>query len=209
MTENRSNKWKWIGGAAALGGLALIGGIRYLMKERATPEPPYLVHHEEGDFEIRDYPEYWVAETTAYGDRRQAIRSGFRTLADYIFGRSHDGDTIPMTAPVIEERQGGDRWTVRFVMPEGETAASLPAPPSGVRLSEVVGQRYGVIRFSGAPGDYDLEAEELSLRGWLRDQGVQVTGGPLYAFYNSPAIPGPLRRNELWLPLAIEPPAAD
>ncbi|WP_265587501.1 SOUL family heme-binding protein [Sphingomicrobium arenosum] len=206
MTQQRSNKWKWIGGAAAIGGLALVGGLRYLMKERATPEPDYLVHDEEGRFQIRDYPGFWVAETTAYGDRRTAIRSGFRTLADYIFGKSHDGDTIPMTAPVIEEKDGEDRWKVRFVMPEGEDPRSLPAPPTGVRLDEVVGQRFAVVRFSGAPGDYDLEAEELALRGWLRDRDSEISGEPLYAFYNSPAIPGPLRRNELWLPIAVKEP---
>ncbi|MCJ7421137.1 SOUL family heme-binding protein [Sphingomicrobium astaxanthinifaciens] len=209
MTKTRSNRWKWIGGAAAIGGLALLGGLRYFLKERATPEPPYLVHDEEGRFAVRDYPGFWVAETTAYGNRRSAIRSGFRTLADYIFARSHDGDTVAMTAPVIEQQVGEGRWKIRFVMPEGEDPRSLPAPPSGVRLEQVVGARFAVVRFAGAPGDYDLEAEELALRGWLRERGDTVVGEPLYAFYNSPAIPGPLRRNEVWLELAVPPPAAD
>ena len=86
----------------------------------------------------------------------------------------------------------------RTIAPDRSPAPG-PQPPAGVILDEVVGQRFAVVRFSGAPGDYDLEAEELSLRGWLEQQGAEVTGEPLYAFYNSPAMPGPLRRNEIWV----------
>ena len=196
-------------GSGLVAAFALAGGIRYLMKERATPEPPYLVYHEDGDFEIRDYSGYWVAETYAYGDRREAIRAGFRTLADYIFAKSHDGESIPMTAPVIERAEGTDKWRVQFVMPEGETEATLPPPPAGVSLRHEEAMRVAVVRFSGAPGEYDLEAQDDTLREWLsgRDEG-DVIGEPLYAFYNSPSVPGPLRRNEIWLPLALEPPVA-
>ena len=207
MSE-KSNKWKWLAGGGLVAGLALAGGLRYYLKEKATPEPDHLTHDEEDRFALKDYLDFWVAETVAYGERREAIRSGFRTLADYIFGRSHEGETIPMTAPVLEEADGEGRWKVRFVMPAGETDATLPAPPSGVTLKQVPGRRYGVIRFSGAPGDYDLETEELSLRGWLRERGEEVDGVPLYAFYNSPAIPGPLRRNEVWIPVALQAPVA-
>ena len=206
MTETKSSKWKWIAGGGLVAGLAIAGGLRYYLREKATPEPDFLTYEEEGRFALRDYLDFWVAETVAYGERREAIRSGFRILADYIFGRSHEGDTIPMTSPVLEQADGEDRWRVRFVMPEGESADTLPTPPSGVKLHHVTGRRYGVIRFAGAPGDYDLETEELALRGWLREKGEEIDGDPIYAFYNSPAIPGPLRRNEIWLPVVLEAP---
>ncbi|WP_343344595.1 heme-binding protein [Sphingomicrobium sp. XHP0239] len=207
MSE-KNNRWKWLAGGGLVAGLAIAGGLRYYLKEKATPEPDHLTYDEEGRFALKDYLDFWVAETVAYGERREAIRSGFRTLADYIFGRSHEGETIPMTSPVLEEADGEDRWKVRFVMPEGESDATLPTPPSGVTLKPVPGRRYGVIRFAGAPGDYDLETEELSLRGWLRERGEEVDGPPIYAFYNSPAIPGPLRRNEVWIPVALTEPVA-
>ena len=33
-------------------------------------------------------------------------------------------------------------------------------------------------------------------------RGIKAGGEPEYAFYNSPMIPGPLRRNEVWLALS-------
>ncbi len=44
-------------------------------------------------------------------------------------------------------------------------------------------------------------AQEDRLRGWLARRGDVSEAEPEYAFYNSPIIPGPLRRNEVWLPL--------
>ena len=48
----------------------------------------------------------------------------------------------------------------------------------------------------------DDDAQEDRLRGWLAKRGVKSNGEPEYAFYNSPMIPGPLRRNEVWLALS-------
>ena len=42
----------------------------------------------------------------------------------------------------------------------------------------------------------------VRLRGWLAKRGVRSNGEPEYAFYNSPMIPGPLRRNEVWLAIS-------
>ncbi|MBB3764838.1 SOUL family heme-binding protein [Sphingomicrobium lutaoense] len=201
---------KWLLGGGLLLGLTLAGGARYLLRERATPEPDYLLVEKEGDFEIRDYLPMWVAETVCSGSRREAIRAGFRTLADYIFARSHDGDSLPMTAPVIERQASEDHWTVRFVMPEGESVKTLPRPPADVELRHVEARRIALVRFSGRPEEYDLEAEEKRLREWLGTREEEILfDTPEYAFFNSPAMPGPLRRNELWFELALDPPAAN
>ena len=66
-----------------------------------------------------------------------------------------------------------------------------------------------MIRFGGAPGEYNLEKQEQKLLGWLTERGYSlVAGKPDYAFFNSPSIPGPLRRNEVWLEVAVELPVA-
>jgi len=59
-----------------------------------------------------------------------------------------------------------------------------------------------VVSFSGRWSDALLAEQEDRLRGWLSKRGVKSRSEPEYAFYNSPMIPGPLRRNEVWLALS-------
>ena len=201
----------------AVAGAALVGGAVYLLRENQTEEPDYRALRTDGDFQLRDYPAIIVAETVVEGPRRQALSDGFRILADYIFAKSRDGEELPMTVPVMQD--GGDpmasdpplfddqlegAWRVRFVMPSGRDADDLPDPPEGVELVELPARRVGVVSFSGSPGDTDLAAQEDRLRGWLSRMNERAGAEPEYAFYNSPMIPPPLRRNEVWLPLTQE-----
>ena len=50
--------------------------------------------------------------------------------------------------------------------------------------------------------DAMLAEQEDRLRGWLARNGDKSDAEPEYAFYNSPVVPGPLRRNEVWLGLS-------
>jgi len=59
-----------------------------------------------------------------------------------------------------------------------------------------------VVSFAGRATDRLLAEQEDRLRGWLAKRGIKAGGEPEYAFYNSPMIPGPLRRNEVWLALS-------
>jgi hypothetical protein len=58
------------------------------------------------------------------------------------------------------------------------------------------------VSFSGRSTDRLLAEQEDRLRGWLAKRGERANGEPEYAFYNSPMMPGPLRRNEVWLSLS-------
>lgn len=202
--------WK-AAGAVAAG--TLVGlGIAYVLREKATPGPDYRVLVSDGDLQIRSYPAMRVAETIVAGPRKEALSEGFRTLADYIFAKSRPGEKLPMTAPVLQdagnpmasdpplfddEVEGG--WRVRFVMPEG---ADLPPPPAGISLIELPPRRVGAATFNGTAHDERLKAAEDRLRGWLARHDEQcLTAEPEYAFYNSPMIPPPLRRNEVLLAL--------
>lgn len=201
---------------AAVAGAALIGGAAlYYLNERRTEEPGWRPLLTDGDFQIREYPSMTVAETVIHGPRREALGQGFRVLADYIFAKSRPGEELAMTVPVMQD--GGDPmaadpplfdddlidggWRTRFVMPGGRGAADLPPPPDEVALVALPARRVGVVTFSGRPGDRELAEQEDRLRGWLARQGESAEGEPEYAFYNSPPIPGPLRRNEVWLEL--------
>jgi DNA gyrase inhibitor GyrI len=208
-TKSRS-----LGAGAALAGAALLGAAIYYWRERQTEEPDYRALLTEEDFQIRDYPEMVVAETVVDGPRKAALDEGFRRLADYIFAKSREGEPLPMTVPVMQD--SGDpmasdpplfddglegAWRTRFVMTAGRTEADLPEPPEGVDLVTLPHRRVGVVSFSGRPDEQGLAREEDRLRGWLARQGEAMAAEPEYAFYNSPMIPGPLRRNEVWIAL--------
>ena len=87
-----------IGGAAALA--AVLWGPIASRVERAR----YKTVERDRDIEIRDYTPMIVAEVEASGDREAALRQGFRTLADYIFGNNTDLSVVAMTAPVTSSR---------------------------------------------------------------------------------------------------------
>ena len=200
---------------AALAGAALVGGAFYVMQERKTEEPDFRALKTDGDFQIRDYPAMTVAETVVQGPRKAALGEGFGRIADYIFAKSRPGEKIAMTVPVTQD--SGDpmasdpplfddelegAWRTRFVMPAGRDADDLPQPPDGVELVELPARKVAVVNFSGFADDRLLSAQEDRLRGWLARRGDISEAEPEYAFYNSPMIPGPLRRNEVWLPLS-------
>ena len=201
-------------GAAAVGA-ALISGAFYVFKERQTEEPDYRVLVTDGDYQLRDYPAMTVAETVVEGGRKASLSAGFRVLADYIFAKSRGGEKLSMTVPVMQD--GGDpmasdpplfddelegAWRTRFVMPAGRDVDDLPQPPDGVELVEMPARKVAVVSFTGVANDKLLSAQEDRLRGWLARRGDTSEAEPEYAFYNSPIIPGPLRRNEVWLPLS-------
>ena len=202
-------------GLASAAGAAIGSAIVYYLRERATPAPHYRTLLSDGGFEIREYGPVVVAETVVHGPRKQALRGGFRKLADYIFAKSRDGEALPMTVPVLQD--GGDpmasdppmfdddlsdgAWRTRFVMPDGRSADDLPDPPEDVALVEIAPRRVGVASFSGTASDAKLNLHEDQLRGWLTRQGESARAEPEYAFYNSPMIPPPLRKNEVLIPI--------
>ena len=202
-----------VAGAVAAGA-ALIGGAFYVLQERQTEEPDYRALKTDGDFQIRDYPAMAVAETVVQGPRKAALGEGFGRIADYIFAKARDGEKIDMTVPVMQD--SGDpmasdppffndelegAWRTRFVMPTGRTSDDLPEPPAGVELVDLPARKVAVVSFPGRADDRMLAEQEDRLRGWLARNGEKSAAEPEYAFYNSPVIPGPLRRNEVWLAL--------
>ena len=125
-----------------------------------------------GNFEIRQYAPYVVAETSVTGSFQWVGNVAFRRLADYIFGKNRRRDsadpqrigqeTIAMTAPVIQapdkqqiamtapvtQEGSGKSWIVAFVMPSQYRLESLPEPLNpNVRLSERPGQLMAALRY--------------------------------------------------------------
>ena len=194
---------RWI--AAGLG-LAVMGAAAVYAQYRNTEEPEFALVRAEGDFELRDYPALVVAEVTSRGDRQRASGASFRRLAAYIFAqdRPQGGESIAMTAPVIQQDTGAGAWRMRFVMPSKYTLETLPPAPADITLTEVPARRMAAVRFSGNGGAAELAAREASLRRWMEGQGITAISEAEYAFYDAPMVPGPLRRNEVLIPVTSE-----
>lgn len=186
-------------------GLALLGGAAaYIVHEKSVEKPTFIVEQEDGAFSVRRYPPLLVAQTVSTGERLKALNTGFNRLAGFIFAKDRpDGDRrkIAMTAPVLSDRVDGG-WRTRFVMPDDFTPATLPRPGNEVAIDALPGRRVAAIRFSGMAADNSLAVHERRLRDWLAARGLTASGPADYAFYNSPFVPGPLRRNEVLVPLA-------
>jgi SOUL heme-binding protein len=174
-------------------------------------QPKYQVVESSGNIEIRDYAPQIVAEAEVAGDRRDAIRKGFRIIADYIFGNNTSAQKVPMTAPVTQQgsekiamtapvtQQGdGNIWRVRFVMPSSYTIETLPKPNNpAVKLKEIGAKRYAVIRFSGMAGEDSLKRRTEELNAYISAKNLTPLSAPTYAFYNPPWTLPFLRRNEV------------
>jgi hypothetical protein len=186
--------------AAGLAVAAAAGAAFIYARDRRSEKPEHELLLADGVYELRRYPPLLVAETVQRGKRDRALGNGFGLLADYIFGESREGQEIAMTAPVLADRVEGG-WRVRFIMPSIWTRETLPAPGEGVAIGEVEPRRVAAIRFGGRPDDAMLAAKEAELRGWMAKHGHEAARGAEHAYYNSPLIPGPLRHNEVLIPL--------
>ena len=193
-----------------------------------TEEPAFESIKKEGDFEVRQYRGFIVAETFVKGDMDEAGSDAFRAIAGYIFGgnisvaskasekiamtapvvmeksveKSSEkaSEKIAMTAPVVMEKNAGGTYRVHFVMPSQYTMATLPKPLNPkVTLREVAAQKMAVIRFSGFSTDEKVRIKTEALRNWIQQQGLKSIGNPQFARYDPPMMPAFLRRSEVMI----------
>jgi len=163
----------------------------------AIEEPPFTLISKEGDFELRDYAPYIVAEVVIEGDRDSAASAGFRVLAGYIFGGNTSQSKIAMTAPVTQTGSGSS-WVIRFMMPQNYTIETLPKPDDErIHLKQIAGRRVAVLQFSGLWTEGNLDTHRAELAAILAKKSLKPKGTSSYAFYDPPWKPFFWRRNEI------------
>ena len=210
--------------AASVAACSAVGG-------KAAEEPAYNVVIEDGDFQVREYDAYAVAETMVSPPFDSASRTGFGRLVRYISGANSGKRKIQMTAPVELEPRGEkikmtapvvlspveysgasqgpaltgaaiETWRMSFVLPEGYTAENSPVPSNpSVVIRDVAPRRVASIRFSGLLGNRKAERERLRLAAWLDAKGMEHMADWRVAGYNPPWTIPPLRRNEVLVTL--------
>lgn len=108
-----------------------------------------------------------------------------------------------MTAPVTQLPVDEGAWKIRFMMPKKYTLENLPiAKDDRIRFFHTEPERYLAFNFSGAWKDGQLNQAKEKLLEYVRNSHLKVEGEPFYAFYKSPFVPPPLRRNEVLLKLS-------
>ena len=182
----------------------------------AIEEPKYAVVRQYDGFEIREYAPYLVAEVVVPGPAEEAGNRGFRILAGYIFGKNKGERRISMTAPVaqtpapvkiemtapVTQAAADGGYVVQFTMPGEYTLETLPEPlDPQVKLKEVSGGRFAVIRYSGTWSERNYREHLEKLERGVEAAGLRTTGSPIYSRYNAPFVPWFMRRNEIWLKL--------
>ena len=203
-----------------LGGLiaAVLGALFTPDLARATTEQPdYRVLHRDGAVELRRYGPRLAAETVVRGDEVSARNKGFQAIAGYIFGGNQGKASIAMTAPVAQAKAekiamtapvaqapaADGSWRIQFFMPAKYTRDTLPKPNNpAVKIVELPGEQFAVLRFSGLAGRGAVAARTRELSAKAAAMGWKVTGAPVVWFYDPPWTLPPMRRNEVALPVA-------
>jgi len=182
----------------------------------AIEEPSYSVLATEGNFELRRYSSYIVAETTVEGNFEAVGNEAFRRLAGYIGGKNRKKESISMTAPVsqkpasekiamtapVSQRGKNGQWRITFMMPSAYTLETLPIPDDDrVVLREEKEKAVAVILYSGTWRKKRYEDHEKKLMEWISKKGWKMVGAPAWARYNPPFMPWFMRRNEILIPV--------
>ena len=162
-------------------------------------KPKYQVVSSQANIEIRKYNPMIIALVEVQGERKEAIRGGFKMLADYIFGNNKSKEDIPMTAPVRQQKFQ-ENWQISFIMPSEYNMETLPQPNNkNISLKELPSKKYIVINFSGMISDQNIALNEEKLKKYIFENEIQSLSTPIYAFYNPPWILSFMRRNEIMM----------
>lgn len=183
---------------------------------RAIEEPRFERLRPDGDFELRRYAPYVVAEVRVGGSFSEAGNQGFRLLANYIFGGNKAQTKMPMTAPVTQTAaepvklamtapvtqtatlDGGH--IVQFVLPADVTLATAPVPNNPkVVVREEPARTLAVLRYSGSWGEANYTEHLAALLAAADKAGVKLRGEPTLSRFNGPFSLPFMRRNEIWM----------
>ncbi len=182
----------------------------------AIEEAKYSVVQKDGQFEIRNYESYLLAEINIEGSMEGASSMAFRPLFNYISGANRSQSKVAMTSPVSQEiaseeikmttpvsqERNQESWAVSFMMPHHFTLQTIPMPEDDrVQIREVPGRQVATIRYSGFWDEKGYSKHKAKLESWIAAQGLEPAGPAIWARFNAPYTPWFLRRNEVQIPI--------
>lgn len=169
----------------------------------AIEQPSYEVLEQSEGMEIRRYEAQIVARTLVEGDLNEAGNTGFRRLANYIFGGNESAEKIAMTAPVLQTPQveaetSGKYWIV-FHMPAEYELKDLPVPEDAlVELVSEPEKTVAVLRYRGGWSESRYREHEAKLEALIAEHPLWRRSGAMgWARYDPPFMPWFARTNEV------------
>ena len=183
----------------------------------ATEEPDFTLIYKEKSFEIREYAPRIIAQVKINGNFDEASSTGFRSLADFIFGNNlinNRSEKISMTAPVIAEptskqipmiapvlaEEEENQWFISFVMPKEYSLQTLPKPNnSEITLTNLPKEKFAVIIFSGLVRESSYDEKIILLNNFIKKKKLKTLDSVQIARYNPPWTLPFFRRNELMI----------
>jgi len=180
--------------------IAIILVLALLLTQSSAETIPYSIKGTSGEIEFRQYPSLVLATT----DNSQND-AGFNLLFAYISGNNKARDKIPMTAPVITSQKipmtspvVSNATSMSFVLPAGKTREETPDPlDSRVQIVTLPEREVAVIRFTGYASSQEVDTVTLRLQDGLKKTRIETVGEPFLMRYDTPWMPGFLRRNEV------------
>lgn len=183
---------------------------------RNYEEPNYKVVLQEDKFEVREYSDVLVAQSTSPGDYKQSSGNNFERLAGYIFGKNQSKEKMDMTTPVLQEQQSekmdmtvpvyqqqsDSSWTMTFVLPSKYTLETVPQPlDENVNVTVLEQVKVATLQFSGSMNEKNILTHTQLLQAWVNKNGLQAVAKPYSAAYDPPWTLPILRRNEIHIPI--------
>ena len=157
----------------------------------AYEEPNYEVVQKNEIYEVRKYSDRLAVETLDSGSE-----NNFRKLFNYISGRNEDNEKIKMTTPVTQFEKDGN-MSMRFYLPAKFDSKNAPKPiKENVRIVNIEGGYYAVIRYSGRASDKNFIKHKDILLKELKKNNILTLSPPIRATYDSPFTLPMNRRNE-------------
>tara|TARA_R110002096_G_scaffold238581_8_gene430170 strand:- start:5634 stop:6224 length:591 start_codon:yes stop_codon:yes gene_type:complete len=182
--------------------VGLLGWTTYATGRGKYETAAFELKEKEGKFEIRAYRGLALVSTPMAETGKNSMNDGFGKLFRYISGKNAQNQEIAMTTPVFVGPAGSEERVMSFVVPAEIASQGSPKPSDQrVFLSEMDSGTYVVFRFSGWRSSKSEAKALQKLQTWVATKELKVTGSPIFAYYDPPWTPGPMRRNEVLLPV--------
>ena len=161
---------------------------------RLEEELPYTVIQKVGEIEIRHYDPFSLGQVRVSGDYEEAMDSGFRQLASFIFGKNETQSKTSMTTPVFMDELGPNEWMMSFYL--APDAQDLIPVDSNIEIVEKHAKDVAVYSYSGTNTLEEMREAKTKLLQELSQKGLGPVSDVWWAQYDQPFSLLMTKRNE-------------